>query len=66
MISAEISQVQSWQQDEEGVTLQTGTDVLDLQEQANRTSHQIDLFNFLLLDLGEISINCGNEVNIKR
>ena len=66
MISAEISQVTSWQQDNEGVVIQNGTDVstLDLQEQANRTSYQIDLFESLLVDLGEISINCGNEVKI--
>ena len=66
MISAEISQVQSWQQDDEGVTLQNTTNVLDLEEQANRTRHQIELFSTLLVDLYEISINCGNEVNIKR
>ena len=64
MISAEISQVQSWQQDEEGVTLQNTTNVLDLEEQANRTRHQIELFSTLLVDLYEISINCGNEVKI--
>ena len=64
MISAEISQVQSWQQDDEGVTLQNTTNVLDLEEQANRTRHQIELFSTLLVDLYEISINCGNEVKI--
>ena len=64
MISAEISQVQSWQQDEEGVTLQNTTNVLDLEEQANRTRHQIELFSTLLVDLYEISVNCGNEVKI--
>ena len=66
MISAEISQIQSWQQDDEGVTLQNTTNVLDLEEQANRTRHQIELFSTLLVDLHEISINCGKEVNIKR
>ena len=64
MISAEISQVQSWQQDDEGVTLQNTTNVLDLEEQANRTRHQIELFSTLLVDLYEISVNCGNEVKI--
>ena len=64
MISAEISQVQSWQQDDEGVLLQNDTDVATLQDQANQTSYQIDLFDSLLVDLAEISVNCGNEVNI--
>ena len=65
MISAEISQVQSWQQDDEGVVLQNDTDVATLEDQANQTSYQIDLFDSLLVNLAEISINCGNEVNIK-
>ena len=65
MISAEISQVTSWQQDDEGVVLQNGTDVATLEDQANQTSYQIDLFDSLLVDLAEISISCGNEVNIK-
>ena len=64
MISAEISQVQSWQQDNQGVLLQNGTDVATLEDQANQTSYQIDLFDSLLVDLAEISVNCGNEVII--
>ena len=65
MISAEISQLQSWQQDDEGVVLQNDTDVATLEDQANQTSYQIDLYDSLLVDLAEISVNCGNEVNIK-
>ena len=65
MISAEISQVQSWQQDNEGVLLQNGTDVATLEDQANQTSYQIDLFDSLLVDLAEITINCGTEVKLK-
>ena len=65
MISAEISQVQSWQQDDQGVVLQNDTDVATLEDHANQTSYQIDLYDSLLVDLAEISVNCGNEVNIK-
>ena len=65
MISAEISQLQSWQQDDEGVVLQNDTDVATLEDQANQTSYQIDLYDSLLVDLAEISVNCGNEVNIR-
>ena len=65
MISAEIAQLQSWQQDDEGVVLQNVADVATLEDQANQTSYQIDLYDSLLVDLAEISINCGNEVNIK-
>ena len=65
MISAEISQVQSWQQDNEGLVLQNGTDVATLEDQANQTSYQIDLYDSLLVDLTEISINCGNDVKDK-
>ena len=63
MISAEISQVQSWQQDEEGLTW-NDTDVATLEIQANQTTSQIDLYQVMLSQMLEIEITCGNEVNI--
>ena len=63
MISAEISQVQSWQQDEEGLTW-NDTDVATLEIRANQTSSQIDLYQVMISQMLEIEITCGNEVNI--
>ena len=63
MISAEISQVQSWQQDEEGLTW-NDTDVATLEIRANQTSYQIDLYQVMISQMLEIEITCGNEVNI--
>ena len=59
MISAEISQVQSCQQDQGGVSIDTTG---DLQSQANQTQGQIELYETILEDLDIISINCGNTV----
>ena len=61
MISAEISQVQSCQQDDGGVNLQTFTTTEDLQIQANQTLSQIALYEALLMDIDMISTTCGNE-----
>ena len=63
MISAEISQVQSWQQDEEGLTW-NDTDVATLEIRANQTSSQIDLYEVTISQMVEIEITCGNEVNL--
>ena len=63
MISAEISQVQSWQQDEEGLTW-NDTDVATLEIRANQTISQIDLYEVMISQMVEIEITCGNEVNL--
>ena len=62
MISAEISQVQSCQQDEEGVNLQNSVTTEELQIQANETVSQIEVYENLLIDLDTISLNCGIQV----
>lgn len=59
MISAEISQVLSCQQDMTNLTLE---DTPDLQTQANQTLSQIELYESLLKDLDLIQMNCGDKV----
>ena len=65
MISAEISQVQSCQQDEEGVNLQNSVTTEELQIQANETVSQIEVYENLLIDIDTISVNCGIQVYFK-